>query len=444
MEEAMEQFDIIIRQGTLINEGIRRTADIGIKDHKIVAIEDNLSADAKREVDANGSWVLPGIIDSQVHFREPGLTHKEDLESGSMAAALGGVTTFLEMPNTNPPTTTDLAIAEKVSLGKNRCYTNFGFFMGATAENLEELKKVGELEGCVGIKIFLGSSTGDLLLYEPEKLLDILTQTKVPIAVHSESETVLKNNIAIRDNAKSVHAHYHWRSVESAVESTKAILELCKKANRKVHVLHVTTGEEMKILKENKDYCTVEVTPQHITLHAPDIYDQIGTYAQMNPPIRELPHKDQLWEGVLDGTVDVIGSDHAPHTKEEKDKGYPKSPSGMPGVQTILPIMLNWVSAGKLSAERLVELLCHRPATLYKLSGRGFLAEGNFADITIVDPNKTYEMKDEDMASKCGWTPFNGMQMQGQPTMTIVNGKVVMENGKLTEDRAGAPVKYQG
>ena len=361
----MEKFDLIVRNGTCVLDTGLKKLDVAIKDEKIVLIQEHITQEATKVIDASGKHIFPGIIDTQVHFREPGLTHKEDLSSGSSAAVLGGVTTFLEMPNTNPATTNDKAITEKVELAKKKSHANFGFFMGATSENLEELKKVNDIEGCCGIKIFLGSSTGNLLLFEKEPIQEIFKNTKGIIALHSENEEMLVKNKSIRDNAKTVHAHAEWRNVETALSSTIRIIQIAKECKRKVHVLHITSKEEIEFLSKNKETCTMELTPQHLTLSSPDCYDKLGTYAQMNPPIRSAEHTEGLWSGLKSGFVDVIGSDHAPHTREEKDKGYPNSPSGMPGVQTIFPVLLHHLSNDKLSILEVAKYLCFNPAKLY-------------------------------------------------------------------------------
>lgn len=425
------KFDLILKSGKCyLPEGLSKK-DVAIKDGKIVKIADNISDDANRIIDLTGKTVLPGIIDSQVHFREPGLVHKEDLGTGGRSAVKGGVCTFFEMPNTHPATTSVEAVQEKLDLAAEKSPANFGFFIGASGKNLDELKKAHDLPGCCGIKIFLGSSTGDLLLYESDKLKEIFKNTSLMIACHSENEEMLKANIDIRDNAKSVHAHPEWRSVEVCLSSTKRLIEIAKECNRKVHVLHVTTKEEMEFLAQNKEYCTVEVTPQHLTLHAPEAYDKLGTYAQMNPPIREKVHSDALWKGVLEGVVDIIGSDHAPHTKEEKNKTYPATPSGMPGVQTILPIMLNYVNEGKLTLDRMMELLCKNPAKLFNLKAKGKIDIDMDADFSIVDMNEEFVIEDADQETRSGWTPFHGKKIKGRPFMTIVGGQIAMENNTV-------------
>ncbi len=437
----MSDFDLIIRNGTIVSSSGLELLDIGIKNGKITHLEKSIKEKSKEEVNALGHHILPGVIDSQVHFREPGLTHKEDIHTGSKAAILGGVTTFLEMPNTSPPCTSAEHIQTKVNIGKETSFSDFGFFMGATGENLDDLLNADNTEGCCGVKIFLGSSTGSLLLYDKDKLKKIFSTLKCPIAVHSESEEMLNDRISIRDDAVNVHAHYKWRSAETAFESTKMIIEIAKETKRKVHILHVTTKDEIEFLKNNKEHCTVEITPQHLTLFAPDSYNELGTFAQMNPPIREKFHQDGLWQGLINGTADVIGSDHAPHTKEEKSKAYPLSPSGMPGVQTLLPIMLDHCLNGKLSLEKLVELICERPAKLYSLLGKGMIAIGKDADLVILDLEQEYILKDEDMGSKCGWTPFHNKKVKGKILKTYHAGNLIVSDGKIIGTPSGHPIK---
>jgi dihydroorotase len=429
-------FDLKIAGGNVYVDGKFQMQDVAITDGKIREIGNGLGP-ATKTIELGGEKVYPGFIDTQVHFREPGLTHKEDLETGSRAAALGGVTTFFEMPNTTPPTTTAESIAEKVAIAKKKSFVNFAFFMGATGQNIDELKKVQDLEGCCGIKIFLGSSTGSLLLYGEEELLEVFRQTKAMISCHSENEDMLRERKPMLESATTAHTHPEWRNAQTAFSSTTRLVGLARKAGRKVHVLHISTKEEMEFLSKNKDACTVEVLPQHLTLFAPDCYDRLDTYAQMNPPIRTIDHQERLWQGVLDGTVDLLGSDHAPHLKSEKDKGYPNSPAGMPGVQTIVPLMLNYVAEGKLPEERLIELMCTNPRKLFNLN-KGAIEVGLDADFTVVKENTPWTIENKDQASRCGWTPFDGTKVASKPTMTIVGGVVVMENGEVKE-RAGKP-----
>lgn len=454
-------YDIIIRGGTCLLPNtspldvakkdliFEQKIDIAIKDGRIVNISDSISEPALKIINATGLHVLPGIIDSQVHFREPGLTHKEDLETGTKAAILGGVTSIFEMPNTTPPTTTKELFEDKLNRAQGRAYANYGFFIGASHDNVSELAALEKLPHCSGVKIFMGSSTGNLLVEDDESLEKILSQGQRRVIVHSEDELRLRERKHIATETADVHNHHVWRDVESAVSSTKRLLALSKKTNRKIHVLHVSTGEEMDILKEAKlhaakDAITVEVLPQHLTLYAPDCYDKLGTFAQQNPPIREKRHLDRIWEALLDGTVDVIGSDHAPHTKEEKDRPYPSSPSGVPGVQTLVPLMLNHIHAGRLSLAKFVELVCINPCRVFGVKNKGQLSQGFDADITLIDLKKEKTIDNSWIASRCGWTPFHGMQVTGWVTHTIVNGKLVMENDQILGAPQGQPIEFEG
>ena len=436
------EWDILIKGATLISSADRRVADVAVKGHQIAKIDQDLPETlSATTLNAVGMCLLPGVIDSQVHFRDPGGGHKEDFETGSRAAAMGGVSTILDMPNTHPSTTTPERMEEKWERAQKKCLVNFGLFVGATGDNVPAINKCLERDYCHGIKIFLGSSTGDLLLHDPSKLMHVLEKCPWPIAVHSESEAILQSRIGIRDAASSAHAHPLWRNEESALQSTRMIIRLARQAGRKIHVLHISTASEMAFLKQNKEFCTVEVTPQHLTLHSPDCYDRLGTYAQMNPPIRENHHREALWRGIQDGTVDVIGSDHAPHTRKEKDAGYPHTPSGMPGVQTLLPLMLDHCHRGNMTLEKLVELVCENPAKLYRIKGKGFVREGYDGDLTLIDPHKTHTITNGEQQSRTGWTPFDGVQVTGMPVATIVRGKVVMRNLKLTGEKSGRPIR---
>lgn len=427
----MTKYNVLIKNAHCINEGKEFKADIAVSGSRIAKIADHLDVQADRVIDATGLTLIPGVLDTQVHFREPGLTHKEDIASGSLSAAAGGVVGFLEMPNTNPSTTNIEALKTKIDIAQKTSSTNFGFFVGATADNIEELIKAQDLPGCCGVKIFLGSSTGSLLLYEEKKLLEIFQKVKMPIAVHSEDEELLNKRMSFRDSATSVHAHPVWRNEETALSSTKKVIELAKRAGRKIHILHISTQEEIEFLAQNKDHCTVEVTPQHLTLSAPECYDELGTYAQMNPPIREERHRQALWKALQNGVVDVIGSDHAPHTKEEKDRPYPNSPSGMPGVQTIFPLMLDHALKGRLSMTQLVQLLCHAPSELYNFKDRGFLKEGYYADFTLFDPKAKTTILHEKMHSRCGWTPFHNKELDGRVCLSLLEGQVLLEGDKV-------------
>ena len=388
---------------------------------------------------AKGKWVLPGIIDSQVHFREPGLEHKEDLESGSLAALKGGVTTYLEMPNTTPPTVSCVAVRDKVARASQKSYVNYGFFIGATKDNLDELVKAADEPGCCGIKIFLGSSTGDLLLYDSKVLEDIFRNTTLPISIHSEDEVRLGQRRSIRDRATRVHDHERWRDKLVALQSTQMIVNLAMKCQRKIHVLHISTAEEILFLRDHDEWVSCEVTPQHLSLYSPDCYDRFGTLAQMNPPIRSKQHQEVLWRGIQDGTVTVIGSDHAPHTYEEKMQGYPHSPSGIPGTQTLLSVMIHHVRQGRLTWQRLVELLCENPARLFRLN-KGFVQPGYDADLTIIDPSEKVVISSEVMASKSNWTPFEGLAVEGAIAAVVVGGQVVLKDGQVLARSLGGDI----
>ncbi|MCY4381308.1 MAG: dihydroorotase [Proteobacteria bacterium] len=426
---------LMIKGGVVWSSGGHHRKDIITCEHVIEELRDPGSVptgEITEVIDAQGYWVMPGVIDSQVHFREPGLEHKETLKTGSLGALLGGVTTFLEMPNTSPSTTSKAALEDKLERARRSSYTNYGFFIGATKDNLVSLKEAHQIPGCCGIKIFLGSSTGDLLLYDPQVLENIFLNTTLPISIHSEDETRLRERRNLRDNAQSVHDHERWRDRETALRSTKMVVELAKKCGRKIHILHISTKDEINFLSQHQDLISCEVTPQHLTLFAPDCYDQLGTLAQMNPPIRSIDHQDGLWQGIFDRTVKIIGSDHAPHTLAEKSVPYPGSPSGITGVQTMLPLMLNYVSQKKLSLPRLIELICENPARHFAFN-KGFIAPGYDADLVLINPQKQLTLKNEDMASQSAWTPFHGLRVTGCPDTVIIGGKVAMKNRQVME-----------
>ena len=439
----MSAFDLIVRGGTCVSHNGIGLADIAVRDGRIVGIRDFSRAPAAEIIDAGGLHVLPGIIDSQVHFREPGAEHKEDLESGSRAAALGGVTTVFEMPNTRPTTTSSEALADKLARAAGRMWCDHAFFIGADRANIDELGALEREPGCCGVKLFIGSSTGDLLVENDADIARVLGRGRRRVAVHSEDEERLQERREIAVTAADVHAHPEWRDVETALKATRRLVALARAAGRRIHVLHVTTADEMSLLATAKDIATVEVTPQHLSLAAPDCYDDFGTRAQMNPPIRGPEHREALWQGVREGTVDVIGSDHAPHSLEEKSAVYPASPSGMPGVQTLLPLLLDHHAAGRLSLARLIDLCCAGPARVFGIAGKGRLAVGYDADLTLVDLGARRRIEESWLASKCGWSPFVGREVTGWPVATIVRGGVVVRDGTLMGTPAGAPVRFQ-
>ncbi|WP_120497166.1 dihydroorotase [Kiloniella sp. EL199] len=437
-----ESYDLIIKGGDVVTPNGTEKIDVGVKGGRIVALGDLKGATSMEEYDATGQHVLPGAIDTQVHFREPGLEHKEDLACGTAAAALGGIVAIFEMPNTNPNTLGPVELADKLARCENRAWTDHAFFIGAAEENVDELGELEKLPGCAGIKIFMGSSTGSLLVEEEGLLVEVLKNGTRRCPVHAEDENRLRERFAlVRDGAEPT-MHPVWRDPEAAVLATTRICRLARQTGRRVHVLHVTSKDEMPILAANKDLVTVETTPQHLTLSAPGCYEELGTFAQMNPPIRDEEHRLGLWEGIRTGIVDVLGSDHAPHTLEEKQKPYPASPSGMPGVQTLMPLMLDHVNKGNLSLERLVDLTASGPARIYNIAGKGRIACGFDADFTIVDMNKEETISKDWLAYKCGWSPFEGVTVKGWPMATIIRGSVVMKDGELIGDPQGKPVRF--
>jgi dihydroorotase len=436
-----ESFDLLIRNGICATPSGIAPANIGVTGGRIAAIGALSNASAAEIFDAKGLHVLPGVIDTQVHFREPGNEHKEDLESGSRAAVLGGVTAVFEMPNTYPPTTSRLAIEDKFARAKDRMHCDYAFYVGATPQNVGALGELESIPGVAGVKAFLGSSTGTLLLDEEEAIFAALKGGRRRMSVHSEYEARLRErkHLAVPGDPRS---HPVWRDVETARLSTERVLRLARKAGRRLHVLHVTTADELPLLAAARDLATVETTPQHLTLAAPECYERLGTYAQMNPPIRDSSHRDALWKAVREGIVDVIGSDHAPHTREEKDKTYPNTPSGMPGVQTLATILLDHVNAGRLTLERFVDLTSSGAARIFGIAGKGRITRGFDADFTIVDLKKKRRIENSWIASKCGWTPFDGMETMGWPIATIIRGKTIMRDHALVLAGQGEKVRF--
>ena len=429
----MKSFDLIIKNGNIVldNEKIEKN-DIGIRDSKIISIDDLSSANSLESIDASNLHILPGCIDTQVHFREPGLTHKEDLLTGSKGAVLGGVTGFFEMPNTKPPTITKNDFEVKVKLAEKKSYCNFSFFVGAAKENIDNLKYLEMLPGCCGVKIFMGSSTGDLLVEDDESLRKIFLSVSRRISIHSEDEYRLRDRKNIIENPSvTVHDHEVWRDNISALNSTKRLIEIAREVKRNIHILHISSGDELKLIAKNKDLISAEVTPQHLFFHSPDCYDNLGTLAQMNPPIRGKKHQDNLWKAIKNNIVDIIGSDHAPHTFEEKKRQYPNSPSGMTGVQTLVPILLDFVNKDKLSIFDLVKFTSTNPSRYFKIKDKGLIKVGYDADFTIVDLNKTRVIENNWIASKAGWTPYDGLKVKGWPIFTIINGKVIMREDQV-------------
>jgi len=436
-----DNYSLIIKNGTCYINGKLIKVDVALSGNKIKKIG-KIELNSSKVFDATDKVVFPGIIDTQTHFREPGSTDVEDLESGSRAAVLGGVTSLFEMPNTNPPTSNLIEFEKKLQLAKNRMHSNYAFYFGATPDNIDQLSKLKDVKGCCGVKLFAGSSTGKLLVDKEEDIEKVISNSDRIVSIHSEDEDILKLRKKFIKKG-DVHSHPEWRNAECAISSTRRVVKIAERYNKKIHVLHVTTKEEVDFLAMHKKNVTFETTPQHLTLYAPDCYDKLGTYAQMNPPIRTKEHYDRLWVAIKNNVVDVLGSDHAPHSKENKDKEYPNSPSGMPGVQTIFPVMLDHVNNGKLSLEQLIKLMCENPCRIFGIKDKGYIKEGFDADLTIVDMNKEQVIKNEMIASKCGWTPFNNYKVKGFPIGTIVNGNLVMSEGKIISKAQGQPMVFK-
>ena len=438
-------FDIIFRNARVLSsEGIHE-ADIAVKDGKVAGLGQFAQASAREELDVEGLLAMPGGIDTQVHFREPGLEHKEDLASGSLAALHGGITTFLEMPNTKPETTTPEALADKISRATGRSWVNFGFFFGATPHNAQRLAEYECLPGTPGIKVFMGSSTGDLLVATDDEVEAVLSHGVRRVAFHSEDEARNLDRKSLLSESPSAHEHPFLRDAESARLCTERLIRICEATRRPVHVLHISTADELPMLAEAKRRglpVTCEVTPQHLWFAAPDAYDRLGTKAQMNPPIRSEEHRAAIWQSLQDGLFDVFGSDHAPHTLEEKSKPYPSSPSGMPGVETMLPVLLTFAAQGRISYRTIAKMLCETPAAMYTMSGKGRIEAGYDADLTFVDPACSYVVDEASLHSKCGWSPYHGETFTGSVEMVYVNGNRAMESGQTLGTPVGRVVDF--
>ena len=435
-------YDLLITGGTLVNHNGIGPGDVGVSGGKIVAMGDLARASAGTRIDATGLHVLPGVIDTQVHFREPGPTHKEDLESGSRAAVLGGVTAVFEMPNTSPATSTVAALEDKLARARGRMHCDHAFYGGATHDNAEELIAMERLPGCAGIKVFMGASTGSLLVEDDDGVARVLAAISRRAAFHCEDEARLKARKHLARPGDWT-AHTDVRDAKAALLATKRLIALARAAGKRVHVLHVSTAEEMRFLRDHKDIATVEVTPQHLTLRAPQCYEELSGRAQMNPPIRGNAHRTALWSAVQTGIADVVGSDHAPHTLDEKAQPYPASPSGMPGVQTLVPVMLDHVAKGRLSLQRFVDLTSAGAKRVFGLAGKGRMAAGYDGDFTLVDLQARREVRDAMSASKCGWLAFAGRTLTGWPVATVIRGHVVMRDGDVTAPALGQPLVFE-
>ncbi|WP_181699186.1 dihydroorotase [Chthonobacter albigriseus] len=433
-------YDLVLKNGTVVNQDGKGVRDVAIRDGRIAALGSIDPASAGEVVDATGLHILPGVIDTQVHFREPGATHKEDLESGSRAAVMGGVTAVFEMPNTNPLTTSAERLADKVSAGTARMHCDFAFWVGGTRANVDDIPDLERLPGAAGIKVFMGSSTGDLLVEDDEGVAAILSKTRRRAAFHSEDEFRLRERKGERIPGDPA-SHPVWRDATAALQCTERLVAIARRTGARIHVLHISTADEMRFLQHHKDVASCEVTPHHLTL-ADDAYGRLGTLVQMNPPVRSAAHRAGIWWGLEQGIADILGSDHAPHTLEEKAKPYPDSPSGMTGVQTLVPIMLDHVAAGRLSLARFVDLSSAGPARLFGIARKGRIAVGYDADLTIVDLKRRETITNTWIASRSQWTPYDGKTVTGWPVGTIVRGSRVMWEGDLLTPSTGRPVLF--
>ncbi|MBL8813702.1 MAG: dihydroorotase [Planctomycetaceae bacterium] len=420
LPDEIGQFNVLIENGTIID------------------VSASASATADEVIDAKGLHLIPGVIDDQVHFREPGLTHKEDLLTATRACAKGGVTSFLEMPNTKPTTTSVTALHDKLAIAAGKCLVNYGFYIGATPTNLAELQNATRTPG---IKIFIGSSTGDLLVDEQSALERIFGETTLPICAHCEDESTVRANAAALNGGKDVADHSRIRDNRAALIATKRAVDLAERHKHQFHVLHVSTAEEVEFLRGTSDLISAEACPHHLFFSLDD-YARLGTLIQMNPSIKSKADTEGVWKGLLDGTIEVIATDHAPHTLEEKRQPYPKSPSGLPAVENSLALMLNEVAHGRCLLSQVVSWMCEAPARIWHMKGKGAIRVGYDADLVLVDLNKTVEVRNEDQLTKCGWTPWHGTTLTGWPVRTLVMGRTVFLNGQLDESQCGSEIQY--
>lgn len=431
----------LIQNATCVLPHETRQASVLIEDSKILGIDPPATAAADEVIDASGLHLMPGVIDDQVHFRDPGLTHKEDLHTGSLACAKGGVTTFLEMPNTNPTTTSVAALHDKLALAAGKAVVNYGFYIGATGENVEELRAA---QRTPGIKIFIGSSTGNLLVDEQTALERIFAETSLPICAHCEDETTVRANRQRIEEAggfKSYLDHSSVRDHAAARIATARAIDLAKRNRHRFHVLHVSTADEIELLADHDGVITAEVCPHHLFFNVDD-YERLGSLVQMNPSIKTKADNDALFAAFVSDRIQVIATDHAPHTLEEKDQPYPKSPSGLPAVENSLALMLDQVSRGHCTLERVVAAMCDAPARVWDIVGKGRIEEGFDADLTLVDLNLTQTIRNEDQLTKCRWSPWHGTSLTGWPVRTIVMGQTVFADGQVRAELRGSEARF--
>ncbi len=431
---------ILIKNARCVSSQGTVKQDVLIENGKISKLGQIDDKHAEKIIDATHLYLLPGALDPQVHFRDPGLTWKEDLRTGSMAAAAGGVTGFFDMPNTKPSTITVEAMIERKRVAAEKCVVNYNFFIGATNTNLDVLSGV---ENVPGIKIFMGSSTGDLLVSDTKDLDEIFGNGSRLIAVHAEDDDIINAAAEIYKNSTDFNHHQFVRPPDAALKATTLAVELSIKYQRRLHILHLTTLDEVRYLaiQKSKAPISVEVCPQHFLLSAPYIYEKLGAYAQMNPPLRDMEHGEALWKGLVDGTIDCIATDHAPHTHEEKAKPFGSAPSGMPGVETSLPLMLDRANRGLCKLEDVVKWMCEKPIELYKVKNKGQILPGYDADLVLVDMAKQKTIENGKLMTKVNWSPYNGWKTTGWPVTTIVNGNIVFQDGEIDESIKGTEIQ---
>jgi dihydroorotase len=437
-------FDLLLRGGTCVLPWGEAEADIGVRGGRIAAIGALSGARAGEVIDAAHLHVLPGLIDPHVHLRDPGGAAIESIPTGTKAAVLGGITAVFDMPNTSPAIVNAETLAWKQDYAERHAWCDFGIYVGATKTNVHELAALELGRGVCAIKVFAGSSTGDLLVEDDENLERVMRAGRRAIAYHSEDEFRLQARKPLFKSGDPYRCHMEWRDVEAAFLGTRRLMALARKTGRQAHILHVSTAEELDYLKDFRDIASCEVLLNHLTQVAPDVYERLGAYGVMNPPIRDKRHYDAAWRAVADGTVDTIGSDHAPHSRANKDKPWPECAAGLTGVQTLVPVMLDHVNAGRLTLTRMVDLMSAGPARVYGAVGKGRLAAGYYADFTLVDLKAQRRISNDWIATPAGWTPFDGMAVTGWPVATIVRGRVAMREDTVLGEPAGKLVTFRG
>jgi len=424
---------ILIKNSTVVlPDEILRT-DVLIENGRIATVDAAVHASADEVVRASGMQLLPGVIDDQVHFREPGLTHKEDLLHASRACAKGGVTTFLEMPNTKPNTTNQQRLNEKLDLASRKSLVNYGFYIGATPNNLDDLRSA---QRTPGIKIFIGSSTGDLLVDDQDALERIFAETSLPITAHCEDETTVRANQSRFAGSNDVSVHSMIRDHQAAVIATRRAVDLARRHRHRFHVLHVSTGAEIELFADHGGLLTAEVCPHHLFFNIDD-YERLGSLIQMNPSVKTREDNEQLWQALLDGRIQLIATDHAPHTIEEKRQPYPQSPSGLPAVENSLALLLDQVNRGRCTLQQVVHWMSDAPARVWDIVDKGRIQDGYDADLVLVDMSVESEVRNETQQTKCGWSPWHGVTLQGWPVRTWVMGHEVFREGRFDESTRG-------